>query len=141
MQIALRLILACLLLIQSLPGLASARCAGMSASVSALHPPACPCCAASDDDEDSTAAVSPVACSAVTAVASCCCGQPQRDEPVAPAGLATTEQLQHFLAAMPVLIGLLVPEIKPVHNGWTLAAALPHYCGNSTQSLLCVWVM
>ena len=142
MAVVTRLILALLLVVQSLPGVSVERCAemargtGMSAvDTAATDTSACSCCAGRKGETSGSA------CSNSDAVTACKCGMPQPEQPKAPPSDSRTEQVQLAVAILPAFLGFVFEAVdRPVPSvGWL--GAPPKRPANSVQSVLCVWVV
>jgi len=139
MQIFTRVILALILVMQSLPGLTVAQCAAMGGAGSdgqlskSVHPTACPCCSGGDDSAGA-------ACPTGDRTSVCHCGEPRQDEPKTPP-TDSKGQFHQLLVILPALIGFLPPEPMPTMAMGSAADPSPHRPTNSIQSLLCVWIV
>ena len=142
MAVVTRLILALMLVLQSLPGLTVERCAemtpgtGMSAvDVTPTDNSACPCCSGRKGEPSGSA------CSNSDAVTVCKCGMPQPEQPKAPPSDSRTEQVQLAVAILPAFLGFVFEAVdRPAPSvGWL--GAPPKRPANSVQSVLCVWVV
>lgn len=142
MALVTRLILAIMLVVQSLPGIAVERCAEMTGGIRAgavqdasADEAACPCCAGAARDKSGPA------CANSDAVTACKCGMPQPEQPKAPPSDSRTEQVQLAVAILPAFLGFVFEAVdRPVPSvGWL--GAPPKRPANSVQSVLCVWVV
>lgn len=137
-----RIILAFMLVVQSLPGVSVERCAemargmGMSAvDAVATDTSACLCCAGRKGETSGSA------CTNSDAVTACKCGMPQPEQPKAPPSDSRTEQVQLAVAVLPAFLGFVFESAdRPAPSvGWL--GAPPKRPANSVQSVLCVWVV
>ena len=137
-----RIILAFMLVVQSLPGVSVERCAemargmGMSAvDAVATDTSACLCCAGRKGETSGSA------CTNSDAVTACKCGMPQPEQPKAPPSDSRTEQVQLAVAVLPAFLGFVFESAdRPAPSvGWL--GAPPKRPANSVQSVWCVWVV
>lgn len=142
MAVVTRIILALMLVVQSLPGVAVERCAEMSRGTRmsavdavATDSSACPCCSGRNGESSGSA------CRNSDAVTACKCGMPQPEQPKAPPSDSKTEQVQLAVAILPVFLGFDFEAVnRPALSlGWL--GAPPKRPANSVQSVLCVWVV
>ncbi len=147
MQIVIRLILALLLVMQSLRGAAMMQCAPMGSmgpgstgpgstgpggeAISSVHPAACPCCSGGDESAVSACPTGPAVCS---------CGEQQQDAPKAPLGDPGSKVYQ-LLVILPAELGFTSPEPMSAMVARPAVETGPHRPTKSIQSLLCVWVV
>ena len=131
------LILALALAIQSSPGLRVASCAmmggemGEACSASAGPALPCSCCMGGAEEAGMPAAEEDA----------CCCGEPEQDEPRAPARESRNSPVESLWTAPPVIIGILPLGGEASRVGWVVRDPVPHRPANSIQSLLCVWMI
>lgn len=142
MAVVTRLILALMLVVQSLPGLAVERCAelargtGMSAvDTTETENSACPCCSGRKGVPAGSG------CSNSDAVTVCKCGMPQPEQPKAPPSDSRTEQVQLAVAMLPGFLGFVFEAVDQPAPSEGLLGAPPKRPANSVQSVLCVWVV
>lgn len=135
MSVAVRVILALMLVVQSLPGMAVERCEAMARcrGTAAAHQATaedddCPCC-------------SPRGCSDRDAVIACRCGTPRPEQPKAPPSESKTRLVQFDAAIVAAVVGCSSDAAgePALHRG--RLGALPQRPANSIQSVLCVWVV
>ncbi len=71
----------------------------------------------------------------------CQCGVPRSEEPRTPPTSLKAEGVQSVLVPLPMLVAVVVPEQVRPRTVWSTADWTFVGTSNSTQSLLCVWVM
>ncbi|MCC6661534.1 MAG: hypothetical protein IT437_11685 [Phycisphaerales bacterium] len=142
MAVVTRLILALMLAVQSLPGLAVERCAemtlgmGMSAvDATATDNSARPCCSGGKGEPTGSA------CTNSDAVTVCKCGTPRPEQPKAPPSDSRTDQVQLAAAILPGFLGFAFEAVDQPAPGVGWLGAPPKRSANSVQSVLCVWVV
>lgn len=138
MSLLIRLILACLFVVQTLPGFAVGSCAaastgGASERVAASDAIAvCPCCSAGDEK--------PATCTDGAATAACCCAGAQPEQPKAPASDTKTDRLQLTALAIQAFFVARLPEARPDSPRADQCSSAPKRPANPIQSVLCVWM-
>lgn len=137
MAVVARLILVLLLVMQSLPGVAVARCAQMTpgtevVETEAVIAAACQCCSVEAEDDAS--------CVNSDTVTACKCGEP-RPEPKAPASDPNTERVQLVFAVLPAVLSFTVDRVDQPRRPVSRFGLMPKLPANSIQSVLCVWIM
>lgn len=136
-----RLILAFMLMVQSLPGVAGEWCAEMYGSsgtksvqtVLSDEVPACECCV--------RGGMGTGACTNSDASFACRCGLPQPELPKGPPSDPKSERLQFVAVVLPALLTLTHPQPVRLPARWSLISVSPKRPANSIQSVLCVWVV
>ncbi len=71
----------------------------------------------------------------------CRCGMSQPEEPRTPPSSPKTAQTHQFVALLPILLTVLPPKPFVLEQRWTSPPGPPKQSADSTQSLLCVWVV
>lgn len=138
MSLLIRLILACLFVVQTLPGFAVGSCAAASTGGASERGAAsdavavCPCCSAADEK--------PATCADGSAAAACCCANAQPEQPKAPASDSKTDRLQLTAVAIQAFFASRLPESRPDSLRADHRSSTPKRPANPIQSVLCVWV-
>jgi len=137
MAVVTRLILAFVLVVQSLPGIAVERCAEMGSRATAVtvsqDDEACPCCTKLGSGKSE--------CSNGDGTSVCRCGMPKPEEPKTPPSEPKVERVQFLAAVLPTILSLTLPEPVPAQVHWDRLGGAAKRPTNSIQSVLCVWVV
>lgn len=142
MALVTRLILALMLVVQSLPGMAVERCAEMTsgagstvARTAMTDDEACPCCSGRAVEKSGSE------CTNRDAVTACKCGMPQPEQPKTPPSEPKVERVQFLAAVLPTILSFTLPEPVPAQVHWDRLGGAAKRPTNSIQSVLCVWVV
>lgn len=148
MALLTRTIYALLFVVQSLPGIGFFRCAGMAIRVdqescvamvracgvaSEIDQGVCPCCI-------ETVAGHPTGPGG-GAADSCRCDMGRPEHPTTPPTEPTFERTPLIAAVLPSLPASARPVQVGAHSGLGQPDGSPRRTANSTQSVLCVWLM
>jgi len=142
MALVTRLILALMLVVQSLPGFAVERCAEMKGGAETTlgqaamaDEAACPCCSGGAVEKSGTA------CGNRDAVTLCKCGTPRPEQPKAPPSEPKVERTQLLAVVLPTVLSFALTEPVPAQFHWDRLGGAAKRPTNSIQSVLCVWVV